>query len=876
MAVNIGPKIGIDGEAEYRKEIQNIIQQTKTLSSEMNETAAAFKNEADKEKASAEIAKKLNQQISTQRQLVAKLEDAVQKSAATTGENSTQTLKWKEQLAKAKTELHGMEQQTDRATSEVAEFGAAQEEAGNKSSIFGQMLKANLASDLIKKGLQATAAIVRDLAKGMIDAVKNTAAYADEINTLAKTTGMGTDAIQEWKYAADLIDVSFETIEGSLTKLTKNMDAARDGSAKQTAAFETLGVAVTDANGNLRDSNDVFMDVIDALRKIENPTERDAIAMDILGKSAKDLNPLIETSRSDLEALRAEARKVGAVMDSSTLNKLNKVQDGFDRLGGAWDGIKKKLGAKVGIAILPELEKLVDTTQYLANTGNISGFVDRLIRQLTDKRDWTKAGEQLGDVLGTILAKTPKIVVAGVKLALGLLKGFVQGLPKFGEAIIEEFQNISLSDATIDMRNDLRDLRDEMDQIPGEAQRMRDSLSEVNAKQKEAEHWVEIFDELSKKTEPTAEETERLKDAVSRLNDLYPDLGLQIDNETGKWNLNTTEIRNNIEAMSDKYRAQAYYAAASETLTDLAKIEAETEQLRDQLQLVQSRLETEKKFAAVKQDSLDKQNDLNELWANGWMSLEDYYAKLTEMSGQQISSAEDVQKYYNDTEQALKNALKTIDELTVQEGELSKTVEEGDKKIQALNKDVEYLYSRGDEYTAAVEETTNRTIQTVDTSMNEIMQTIEGGRNQAKKSGEIVGRAITSGTQVGMAAGQGALVATAGSIVSAAIAKMKATAEIHSPSKKTRDLIGKNLALGVVEGYDDVMKTVQTRGIFSLTPVFDEMTAGGTVTNNTSTTNVGGVSVNVYARDGESANEIADRVMRKIQSATNQRKAVFA
>ena len=66
--------------------------------------------------------------------------------------------------------------------------------------------------------------------------------------------------------------------------------------------------------------------------------------------------------------------------------------------------------------------------------------------------------------------------------------------------------------------------------------------------------------------------------------------------------------------------------------------------------------------------------------------------------------------------------------------------------------------------------------------------------------------------------------------------------------------------------------------IFSLSPVFGEMTAGGSITNNSTsnTTNLGGVSIKVYARDGESANAIAETVMRKIQNATDQRKAVFA
>lgn len=869
MAVNIGPKIGIDGEAEYRKEIQNIIQQAKTLSSEMNETAAAFKNEADKEKASAEITKKLNEQMETQRKLVAKLEDAVQKSAEKTGENSTQTLKWKEQLAKAKTELHNMEQQAGDAAKGVGKLGDEEEHAGRKTSVFGDMLKANLCSDLIRKGIEATASIVKDLAKGMVDAVKNTAAYADEINTLAKTTGMSTDAIQEWRYAADLIDVSFETIEGSLSKLTKNMDSARDGSSKQAQAFKDLGVEVTDANGNLRDSSEVFMDVLDALRKIENPTERDAAAMDVLGKSAKDLNPLIETSASDLADLRKEAHKVGAVMDKDTLDSMNEVQDAIDRISGTWEGLKRTLGATVGIKILPELEKFVGLFQNLAKTGNVSEFIDKLIRQLTKERNWSQAGEKIGDLLGRLLGNAPRIIVAGVKLAGGLIKGLIQGIPKMGEAIIEEFKKLKLSDATRDMIYEMQNVRAEIDKIPGAVDRMSSSLGEVNGKQKEAEHWIEIFDELSKKTDPTAQETERLQTAVQKLNELYPELGLKLDTDTGKWSLNTEEIRRNIDALTDKYRAEAYYAAAGETLTDIAKLEAESQIYRDQLELLTAQKSAIDRAVESKEAQIQKIYALREAYARGTITQTEYYSSLSAMSGTAIEGYKAEEAYITETKKTLQGLYDQQLNINARYDEAVVTVEAYDKKIADLNKDVEFLWSKAGEYS-------DKAAEKMGSSFDQVEKIIDKRKDAAFKRAKILGQAIDDGTAEGIDQNAYKITSAAEKAVQGAINAMRRTAEIRSPSKVTRDLIGKNLALGVVTGYEEIMQQALSRQVFSMTPVFDEMTAGGSVTNNNTTTNVGGVSVNVYARDGESTNEIAEKVMRKIQTATDARKAVFA
>ena len=117
---------------------------------------------------------------------------------------------------------------------------------------------------------------------------------ADDLNTLSKVTGIGTEELQKYGYAADLVDVSVEAIAKSNKKLTKNAYAAANGSKSQAEAFKAIGVSVTDANGNLRDSEDIFQDVITNLGKMTNETERDALAQQLMGKSAAELNPLIE------------------------------------------------------------------------------------------------------------------------------------------------------------------------------------------------------------------------------------------------------------------------------------------------------------------------------------------------------------------------------------------------------------------------------------------------------------------------------------------------------------------------------------------------------------------------------------------------------
>ena len=134
-------------------------------------------------------------------------------------------------------------------------------------------------------GFAAVAAAIVKAEKAMISMTKESAAFADNIITLSMQTGQSTQQLQEFAYASELIDVSVDTLQGSLTKLTNNMQDTMNGTGNAKASFEALGVSVTNADGSMRNANDVFYETIDALGQVKNDTERDAMAMDIFGRS---------------------------------------------------------------------------------------------------------------------------------------------------------------------------------------------------------------------------------------------------------------------------------------------------------------------------------------------------------------------------------------------------------------------------------------------------------------------------------------------------------------------------------------------------------------------------------------------------------------
>ncbi len=241
--------------------------------------------------------------------------------------------KYKKQVREVTAELDSMGKETDQVEKET-------KERGEETKTFGALLKANLTRDAIK-GL-ATGIV--NLGKQMFEMGKETRAYADNVMQLSTQYGLTTDKIQEFQYMSELTDTSLETITGSMTKLTKNMQTATKGTGDAYARFEKLGISVTDTEGNLRSTDEVFAEAISRLGNVENATERDALAMNIFGKSAMDLNPLIAVGREGLADYRAEAHEMGYVLDTETLESLGAVDDAMQRANKRLDAVKNQIG----------------------------------------------------------------------------------------------------------------------------------------------------------------------------------------------------------------------------------------------------------------------------------------------------------------------------------------------------------------------------------------------------------------------------------------------------------------------------------------------------------------------------------------------------
>lgn len=392
----------MEGEKEqkYRENIERLSASMDVLDAEMRKVSAKYADNAESAELSAAKTDLLTQKISLQYDKIDNLKAGLEEAAENYGSNAVETLRWEKELNNAEAELYKLNGQLKNNTEQIEDTTTATEDAGQSMGNLGDVVN-GLTSKLgiqlpdgmkssmnamgsldaqslaLAGGFAAVAAAIIKAEKAMISMTKESAAFADNIITLSMQTGQSTQQLQEFAYASELIDVSVDTLQGSLTKLTNNMQDTMNGTGNAKASFDELGVSVTNAvDGSMRSANDVFYETIDALGQVKNETERDAMAMDIFGRSAQDLNPLIIQGSQTLKAYADEAHNVGYVLDDEALSALGAVDDAYQRLQKTQEGVKNQLSAEFA----PYLEEFYgDVTTMVKDGGKAlkdSGIVD--------------------------------------------------------------------------------------------------------------------------------------------------------------------------------------------------------------------------------------------------------------------------------------------------------------------------------------------------------------------------------------------------------------------------------------------------------------------------------------------------------------------
>ena len=492
-----GITIEIDGDTKnLNKSLKDVDSQLSSTKTALKDVEKLLKLDPTNVELLDQKQKLLNTAIETTKDRLDQLKGALDQDLTTDEADAL-----KREIIETEQSLADYESQAEDASGATKDLGGDMKEAkgATEDAKEGWTESKAVLAELAKEGLDKAAEACKKLAKALAGAVGDSAEYADEILTMSTKYGMSTDSLQEFSYMAELVDTDLGTITGSMTKLTKAMGSDSD-------VFAQLGVSIRNADGSMRSADAVFLDVIDALGQMESGVERDNVAMELFGKSAQELNPLIETGSAGIAAYAQEAHDMGAVLDEEALTSLDEMDDSFQRVEQAGTALKNTIGTALAPVITQIAESIAKLSAWFQSLDpnmqqtiiTIVGLVAAIVPAIAVVAKIVTTVQALSGVFSALSMGPAALVVAAIAaiIAIGVtlyqhwdeICEWASGL---WESIVETFNNI------------------------------KEAISEAwnNVKEKATEVWNNITSWLSEKwnaiKEKAAETWGNMKKAVS-------------------------------------------------------------------------------------------------------------------------------------------------------------------------------------------------------------------------------------------------------------------------------------------------------------------------------------------------------------------------
>lgn len=426
----VNTEFTVTGEEKLRRAITEINNGAKVLKSEMNKLTAEYDGNTDSAEFLTQKYDILERQMLTQKDKVEALKQAVADSAEAYGEADSRTQNWIIQLNNAEAALANTYGEMGRTQTAIEDMdGSLDDVSGSTEIASGGMESLGDVLDTVadKLGIKlpdsitktadglgaiptstavaagafaAVLAVVVKLEKKLMDMTKEAADSAKNLVDMSSQTGISTEKLQAFQYAEDFIGVGTDTIADSLKDLTTKMSDAANGNEDVIEKFDQLGVSIYDADGNLRNAEDTFWDVVDSLGEMSNQTERDALAMDLINESAQKLNPLIEIGSEGFKKYADEAENVGYILSNDQLKALTDVDEAQNRLLKSQEAVSKQISAQYAPYMSDALNETRELIEKVGTALIDSGAVDAFGSILDSA---VSLLEPLGDLVSDLL-----------------------------------------------------------------------------------------------------------------------------------------------------------------------------------------------------------------------------------------------------------------------------------------------------------------------------------------------------------------------------------------------------------------------------------------------------------------------------------------
>lgn len=700
MAYDIGPKIGIEGEAEFRRSIRQINDAYKTMRTEMETVTSAFEKNDKSQEALTEQNKVLNKQIDLQKQKLKEVTSVLEKCKSEYGETDSKTLAWQRTVNKTETELNKLESQLESNNRALQTNKNKWEEAAKGIDNFSE--KAGKIGDkMAGVGGKMTAGITLPVIGAGVAATKMASDYEEALN---KTDVAFGDSSQKVKDFADTTLDNFGIARGSTldmaalfgdmaTSMGLTTDAAADmgielvGRAGDLASFKNIGLeqAQTALAG-------IFTGETESLKTlgvVMTETNLDAYALaNGFGKTTKEMTEAEKVNLRFQYVMNATRNAAGDFARTS---------DGTANSARIFQESLKELGETFGEELLPVVTPMIqEGTKLIKSFGaldsqtkrtiiTIAGFAAASGPVLTGVGKMTQGVSGLAKILGSegLLGKLKGAEGGVTKLNSGV-KGLIPSLGKasssagalsgtvsgvgFGAVALAAAipavltglgmwyqHSINVRDgsqAIIDKAQGVIDKNNELTtNIQANIEQRQASLQSINDEVTANQGLTDQLFKLNEQYGGTAEAKTILQPIIDELNQRVQGLNLTLDEETGMLSLTREEINKIIEAYKEENRQYELREQHKQVALDLAEAEKIYSEAVSNCQSVQDQQnsvlkEIEEKYANVRGEQ-ERSKLIQDEYAWRTLALTDQqYANIRAMdeAAQKVNGLRDEQE----------------------------------------------------------------------------------------------------------------------------------------------------------------------------------------------------------------------------------------
>ncbi len=440
MAVDIGPKIGIDGEKEFRESLRTMGQQLKTLGTEMKAVTSAFDVDNDSQKKLAAQSDILSRQLEVQQQRITEIQKALDYARQNYAENSNEVQRWQQSLNNATADLNNTKKQLNELETGVEGVGDSMDGAGQKTSIFGDVLKANLLGNAIVSGVKAVASGIKSLISGAIEGYGE---YEQLVGGVETLFGSSADTViknaeNAYKTAGLSANAYMETVTSFSASLLQSMGNDTEAAAKK------ADLALTDMSDNANKMGTDMQSIQNAYQGFakQNYTMLDNLKLGYGGTKEEmqrlidDANALnaaqgnytnysIESYADIVDAIHTVQTEMG-ITGTTELEASTTVEGSINSMKAAYQNFVTGLGdqnADIGALT----EELIQSAGNVAK--NVLPVIESVVKNIAET-----VREQGPDMITRFVAyateKLPEVLKLGIQLIVSLVKGLAQNLPE--------------------------------------------------------------------------------------------------------------------------------------------------------------------------------------------------------------------------------------------------------------------------------------------------------------------------------------------------------------------------------------------------------------------------------------------------------------